>query len=114
MLNASSELLVQTHSAIIVHALKDVSGNTEVLAEIFKTSLSEIIEHNNSEKLKSLEISAKPVEKETELLTTNEAIKFLRITRQTLYNWVKKEVVIQKQIRGRVYYKREDLEALVK
>ncbi len=113
MLNASNEILVHSYSAIIVNALKDVSGNTEVLAEIFKTSLSEIIEHNNSEKLKSLE-TAKPVEKETELLTTNEAIKFLRITRQTLYNWVKKEVVIQKQIRGRVYYKREDLEALVK
>ena len=113
MLNASSELLVQTHSAIIVNALKDVSGNTEVLAEIFKTSLSEIIEHNNSEKLKSLE-TAKPLKRVTELLTTKEAIDYLKISRMTLYNWVKKEVVIQKQIRGRVYYKLEDLEALVK
>ena len=47
------------------------------------------------------------------ILTVEEVIKMLKITRATLYNWHKEGILTKRYVGGRVYYKAEEVYKLL-
>lgn len=50
---------------------------------------------------------------EDEFYTMNEVIKLLKISRQNLYNWRKAGIVKTTKIRGKILFKKSEIESLI-
>ena len=77
-------------------------------------SLTKVILEGVDEKLKNFAKDFKPSEKEA-LMTVEETTKFLKCSKQALWNWNKSGVLNSRRLGNRVYYlKSEIFKSLIK
>lgn len=73
-------------------------------AEFFKEEIRQVVAEEFERRAQ-----VQPEKKEEKLLTTNEAIKFLRVSKPTLHRWKTAGAIPHVRIGGTIRYKESDL-----
>ena len=79
---------------------------------ISPTAHVSLIDEILNRRLEDLKTHFQPKEP-TEYLTRHEVAEMLKINLSSVHNWTKKGIITAYQIGGRVYYKRQELEASI-
>lgn len=85
---------------------------TVQLISLTPEQLKESILEGFKLQIEELKKSLEP-KKPTDYLTRQDVANMLQIDLSTLWSWTKKDVLTSYQISGRVYYKREEVEAAI-
>lgn len=97
---------------LIKSSRKGISENVKIFEENTKRALKLLKKRNKIIKNDGVDLSSdnlKTSEKNDELLTIEETATFLKIKRQSVYNWKKKGLIQAHSIAGKVYYKKSEL-----
>ncbi|WP_271406565.1 helix-turn-helix domain-containing protein [Tenacibaculum soleae] len=97
---------------LIKSSSKGISENVKIFEENTKRTLKLLKKRNKIVKQNKVDLSSdnlKASEKNDELLTIEETATFLKIKRQSVYNWKNKGVIQAYSISGKVYYKKSEL-----
>lgn len=89
---------------------------TLTMMEITKDELREMIREENEKTMKiflNIFQSNEKKEKKSSILTIKEAGEYLKVSRQTINNWVKSGILKKRKIQGRVYFNKSDLDSLM-
>lgn len=86
------------------------SKQEHIIQLVPKPQTSEIVSGVVKELLPFLEkYKSPPKDEEEELLTVEETLKFLKCSKQALWNWRKNGVLPSYRLGNRVYYKKSDI-----
>ena len=89
---------------------------TLTMMELTKEELRDMIREESEKTMKKfLNIFQSNLmnEKKSSILTVKEAGEYLKVSRQTLNNWVRGGILKSRKIQGRVYFNKSDLDSLM-